>query len=209
MLAYKFRNSAQFDCSLDIIFNQRLYCADWNVLNDAVEGAFISMVKSSADSARNSFQSKADDIVDETRKLKVCSLSRIFDSHLLWAHYASGFDGLAIEIDLPDNSPEITAVKYGPVFEVIEMTGDIDPAEAAKTVLSSKPIDWSYEEEIRILSRDKWFIFPNPVRRVIAGHRMKESLFKALRIICNKQGITLHQTGIGDEGIDADDIGYV
>lgn len=204
MRAYKFRSSAQFDCALDIVFNQRLYCADWSLLNDAVEGTFIYSFQSSA---KNDYQKKVQEIVNETKKLRVCSLSTTFDSHLLWAHYASGFDGLAIEIELPD-SPAIKTVKYGGVFGVIEMTERLDPKDAAEIVLSSKYSDWSYEKEVRVLSREEWFAFSNPVRRVIVGHRMKDSLFKALRIVCKEQNITFDRTGIGDEGIDADHIGY-
>ncbi|MCR4290198.1 MAG: hypothetical protein NUV86_08055 [Candidatus Scalindua sp.] len=35
-------------------------------------------------------------ISDAKRKYKICSLSGTFDSHLLWSHYAGGFDGVAI-----------------------------------------------------------------------------------------------------------------
>ena len=41
MKAYKFRASSQFDATLDIIFNRRLYCADWSRLNDPMEGRFV------------------------------------------------------------------------------------------------------------------------------------------------------------------------
>jgi hypothetical protein len=206
MRAYKFRSSAQFDCALDIIFNKRLYCADWRLLNDAVEGMFIASFKSSSEF---NCKTKIDDIVKQTRKLRVCSLSMTYDSHLLWAHYASGFDGLAIEIDLPEYSPAVRMVKYGGVFGVMEMIDGIDTFEAAEAVLSSKYGDWSYEKEVRILCREEWFAFSNPVRRVIAGHRMKDSLFRALRIICKELNITLNKTSIGDTGIDVDHIDYI
>ena len=41
MKAYKFRAASQFAFALDIIFNRRLYCADWRTLNDPMEGRFV------------------------------------------------------------------------------------------------------------------------------------------------------------------------
>jgi hypothetical protein len=144
------------------------------------------------------------EIVKHKRQLKVCSLSKTFDSHLLWAHYASGFDGLAIEVDLPENGREIKHVKYGGVFASVTFDNAIPSWEAAEQVLSSKYREWSYEREVRVLQQDEWYHLTKPVSRVIAGHRMNPALFEALRIICDRRGIILNRTGVGDEGIDAD-----
>ncbi|MGD9874527.1 MAG: hypothetical protein AB7T27_09695 [Kiritimatiellia bacterium] len=40
MKAYKFKSAAQIPHALDIILNNRLYCADWSSLNDPMEGVF-------------------------------------------------------------------------------------------------------------------------------------------------------------------------
>jgi len=201
MRAYKFRGSSQFDLALDVIFNQRLYCADWSRLNDPMEGAFVYSYSSTGG---HDYKKEVEAIIREKQQLRICSLSKTFDCHLLWAHYASGFDGLAIEVELPDDSPEIRTVEYRGVFGFIEMSSRINTVRAAEEVLSSKYQEWSYEKEVRILQRGEWYALKKPVSRVIAGHRMKPALFEALRIICDAKRIPLCRTGIGDEGIDAD-----
>jgi hypothetical protein len=143
-------------------------------------------------------------IVREKKRLRVCSLAETFDCHLLWAHYASGFSGMAIEVELPDDSPAIRKVSYGGVFAGLMLDGGINPQEAAEDILGSKYSEWSYEREIRVLHPQSYFQLNVPVRHVIAGHRMEPALFDALNFICHKKGIRFSRTGIGDEGIDAD-----
>jgi hypothetical protein len=125
---------------------------------------------------------------------------------LLWSHYAGGFDGLAIELDLPENHPNVRRIKYRGVFAFLDMDQVLDEDEAARLILFSKYQEWSYEKEIRILSETDFYVLPRPVRRVIAGHRMNQALFKTLHLVCDRRNITFCKVGIGDEGIDADPV---
>lgn len=201
MRAYKFRGSDQFDLALDIIFNNRLYCSDWSRLNDPMEGSFVYS-HSSAD--ETDYKSIVQEIIEKKQQIRICSLSKTFDCHLLWAHYASGFGGLAVEVELPEGDARINDVVYRGVFGHLAMNNGLDPSQAAHEVLSSKYSEWKYEQEVRVLNHGEFFQLPTPVKRVIAGHRMKPALFEALRIICESKGVGLYRTGIGDEGIDAD-----
>lgn len=203
MKAYKFKGAEQIPHAFDIIFNSRLYCADWSNLNDPMEGMFAYSCKSE-EREEQDIKNVVAQIVREKKKLRVCSLAETFDCHLLWSHYASGFSGMAIEVELPDNSPAIRKVNYRGVFASVTLDGGIDPYQAAEDILGSKYSEWSYEKEIRVLHRDSYFPLVAPVRHVIAGHRMERALFDALNFICHKKGIRFSQTGIGDEGIDAD-----
>lgn len=201
MKAYKFRGSDQIPFALDIMFNNRLYCADWTSLNDPVEGIFVYSYTSNGG---NDYKKEVEQIIEEKRKLKVCSLSLTFDCHLLWSHYASGFSGLAIEVELPDDHPEVKVVDYRGVFAFVSMEKYRNALETADQVLSSKYNEWAYEKEVRILKRGEWFKLPSPVKRIICGHRMNPSMFEALRIICEQKRIIINKIGIGDEGLDAD-----
>lgn len=201
MRAYKFRGSNQFDLALDIIFNKRLYCADWSKLNDPMEGSFVYS-RSSID--ETDYKTRIQEIIEKKQGIRICSLSKTFDCHLLWAHYASGFDGLAIEVDLPDRDERVKDVLYRGVFGHVAIERAQDPSRIAQEILSSKYQEWAYEREVRVLNHGEFFELSKPATRVIAGHRMKPALFEALKIICKSQGIGLYMTGIGDEGIDAD-----
>jgi hypothetical protein len=52
MLAYKFRSPSQLDYALDIIFEKRLHCSDWEELNDPMEGIFKYSYRSPEELAR-------------------------------------------------------------------------------------------------------------------------------------------------------------
>lgn len=201
MKAYKFRPASKIAFAFDIIINKRLHCADWKNLNDPMEGTFVYSYKEKEESV---VSKRVKGISEAKRKYKICSLSGTFDSHLLWSHYAGGFDGVAIEVDLPDDTPSIKLVDYRGVFAFLDMDDNISEDEAAKKILFSKYDEWQYEQEIRILNDSEWFELRRPIKRVIAGHRMPKALFNVLNITCNSLGIILNKVGIGDEGIDAD-----
>lgn len=200
MKAYKFRSSAQIAYALDIILNRRLHCSDWHRLNDPMEGMFVYSTHGPEPEA----QRRVKGIGEAKRQYKVCSLAGAFQSHLLWSHYAGGFDGLAIEIDLPDDDYRVRKVEYRGVFAFLDMDRVRDETEAAQRILYSKYRDWEYEQEVRILNETEWYGFERPVSRVIAGTRMPLALSETLSIVCERQNIQLCEVGIGDEGIDAD-----
>jgi hypothetical protein len=203
MLAYKFRSPSQIAFALDIMFNKRLYCSDWSKLNDPMEGQFAYSHDSTDE---KDYSAVLDEIKLEKKRIKICSLSMTYDCHLLWAHYADGFSGMAIEVKLPERSPQVRKVTYGGVFAYVDIAKAEVAYDEARRILSSKYQEWQYEQEIRIITDTDYFTLRHPVRRIICGHRMDPSLFEALRIICAHKQITINRTGIGDEGIDADSV---
>lgn len=125
---------------------------------------------------------------------------------MLWAHYAGGFDGLAIEVDLPDDDPRVREVQYRGVFAFLDRNDLQDEEAAARTILFSKNDEWRYEQEVRILNPEQYYDLERPIRRVIAGHRMNQALFQTLHMVCQREGIAFTEIGIGDGGIDADPV---
>lgn len=201
MRAFKFRSAAQIEFALDIIVNARLRCSPWKNLNDPMEGMYAYSVQPGRE---NWAQQMVKGIRTEKQRYKVCSLASDFQSHLLWSHYAGGFDGVAIEVDLPDDDPRIRPVEYRGVFAFCDMDRVQDEREAAELILFSKYQEWRYEQEIRILSEDDWYQLERPPVRVIAGHRMNNALFRVLGTACRYAEVEFCRVGIGDEGIDAD-----
>lgn len=200
MRAYKFRSTQGIEFTLDILLNHRLYCADWRNLNDPMEGMFAYSA-----TKNNPFIKKVvKGISNAKTKYRVCSLSSSFQSHLLWSHYAGGFDGLAIEVDLPEHNQNIKPLEYRGVFAFLNMDEVKNEDDAARKILLSKYNEWEYEKEIRILHNKDFFELDSPVKRVIVGHRMNPALRETIRIICDNQQIEMCKIGIGDEGLDAD-----
>lgn len=203
MKAYKFRSAAQIAFAFDIIINRRLYCADWRNSNDPMEGIFVF---GSIPSQESEASRRVKGIISAKRQYKICSLAGTFNRHLLWSHYAGGFDGVAIEVELPDRHPKVKKVDYREVFAYVNMHEYTNEEDAARDILFSKNKEWKYEEEIRILNDSEWYELELPVKRVIAGHRMPPALFKVLNITCNSLGIPFNKIGIGDKGLDADHV---
>lgn len=202
MRAFKFRSSSGIEFALDILINRRLYCADWRTLNDPMEGMFMYSTRQ----AETRVERIVRGIGNAKSRYKVCSLSGDFQSHVLWAHYAGGFDGIAIEVELPDGDPFIRRVEYRGVFAFIDMDEVTDEDDAARLILQSKYLEWEYEQEVRILSNEPYYYLDAPIRRVIAGHRMNQALFQTLHMVCEREGIEFTKIGIGDEGLDADPV---
>ena len=198
MKAYKFRGPGQIQFALDIIFNQRLFCANWTALNDPMEGAFQPRSILAANGGR---RKQVEQIIEEKMKLRVCSLAKDFRSHLLWAHYAEGFSGLAIEVELPSHTDEITPVDYREAHAWTTSLEVISPPQAAREILSSKFKEWTYEGEVRVLQQGEWYELSKPVKRIICGHRMAPSLYQALEIICERQEIEILRTHITEKGV--------
>ncbi len=208
MIAYKFRGADQIPFALDIILKARLFCADWQRMNDPMEGRFTYTYNTwdthgfGPKGNLDHYDDLAEEIVDEKKKCRVCSLSLTAESRLLWAHYASGFTGLALELELPDDSPVIRKVNYPDRCADVNLDAYESPLEEVKRILTTKLKEWEYEEEIRILQREQWFQLESPVTKVICGSRMNSAMYEALRIVCAVKKIPISRMHIDVEGID-------
>jgi hypothetical protein len=96
MKAYKFRGQDQIAFAFDVIFKNRLYCAPWRELNDTIEGEFLAIINDGDKPAEKHLKK----VLIARYPLRVCSLSATYNKHLLWSHYATGFRGLALELEL-------------------------------------------------------------------------------------------------------------
>jgi len=142
------------------------------------------------------------EVCAETNRYKVCSLSATFNQHLLWGHYAGGFKGLAVEVEIDIFPPDVVMVDYRPdAYAAIENSPFSTAEETARYVLSSKYEAWQCEKEIRVLSRNtEWYGLKSPVQRVIVGHYMDTTLLDTFKIVCGHKKIELLQEQILPNG---------
>lgn len=188
MKAFKFRSAAQVELAFDILLNKRLYCADWSNLNDPMEGRFLCFNRESEDAR---FQIV--ELIEKKKKMKICSLSGTIESSLLWAHYAGSFDGLAIEVELPEIGTCVKKVNYRQEIPIINANNMADVGNMADEILTTKYEEWNYEQEVRIIQHESiWFKIPQP-RRVVLGPRMPDGLAQAIKIVCDSQSIEVER----------------
>ena len=127
MLAYKFRSSKPIEWITDIIKKKELYCTDWAKFNDPPEARFYYLEE---------YSQRPSSLVKLKEQLKVCSLSKSFRSRLLWAHYANGFDGAPIEIDLPESDfgKTLHQVVYQSRSPEADLHDNVSPGKKARYI---------------------------------------------------------------------------
>lgn len=157
---------------LDIVFNNHLYCARWDKLNDPMEACYEVYAKNESDKRIMDQKIKA-----ELNYWRIAALGSSYKNFLLWSYYADGHRGIAIEIDIPlDNRPYLEPVKYDwstTVFSHIDQT-----EYSMRHLLFYKREEWQHEEEYRIIIRSEnndsygeYFTLQNPIKKIYIGAR--------------------------------------
>tara|TARA_B100001179_G_scaffold224334_1_gene202913 strand:- start:1932 stop:2528 length:597 start_codon:yes stop_codon:yes gene_type:complete len=165
-MLYKFRRSSALEYTLDIIRQNRLYCADFRDLNDPMEGTYDTLV--SADHAPHSEQ--VNEIFASKVGTRICSLTRTYKQHPMWAYYAEDYRGLAIELDLPDDAAH--PIYYASGSHIQSWGNGDDAYQIAKRILTTKHSAWSHEKEVRLLNEGEYYrLPPNAITRIIFGSR--------------------------------------
>ena len=181
MLLYKYRALSNPESALDILLNQRLYCSRYSELNDPFEGLFSETIRNPiGDSAvqypfgsfgllvpsgerkrTKSVARSLDDLPLESRdQIRICSLSASAYDVLLWSHYAEGHNGIAIEIDVSGLEATIHEVKYInklPQHTSYSLGYSLLNVLSLEQLLTKKTKHWKYENEYRLLCKDKYF----------------------------------------------------
>jgi hypothetical protein len=125
----------------DIIKTGKFWCSYFWELNDPVEGLFFANTK------------LLKIIYNMKIMYKICSFSGIngFKNPLLWGYYASGFKGIAIEIEI--NSRYIYQIQYvSEIFPTIIKENNINDKHI-QDILTRKLIGWQHEDEFRFLMK--------------------------------------------------------
>ncbi|MDD9716553.1 DUF2971 domain-containing protein [Dinoroseobacter sp. PD6] len=200
MQAFKFRQlqaeqgdkRVQLERVIDILTNRRLYCSPYNELNDPMEGYFHALAHDR--SGFSALKRMIEEITTLQSKYRICSLSSNCKSHLVWAHYANGFRGVAIELDIMKKVNFIEEVEYSDGRDL----GEYDPAgnldDLTRKVLLTKYKEWKYEREIRIIQegepgRTTFYALQNPPKAVYFGTNVDPLEREEIVDVCANLGI--------------------
>ena len=175
--------------AIDCLVRRRLFLAPWTDLNDAHEAQMFirgSGVNYHMNPAKLK-QLLPHLLSCDATQARVCSLSRVWWSNLLWSHYADCHRGVAIGISLPDDlgGVERFVVQYDD--EVPALDPPVGRAGVVEA-LQHKAREWSYEEENRLLSFDEKLTFVDQVEilDVIFGLRASEEDISLVRHLLPK-----------------------
>jgi hypothetical protein len=176
---YKFKSIEHIEYAADIIINERLYCADFEKLNDPFEGLFFAIIRQGAFSS--GFSNGFDNQIKECKKIlgpsKICSLSKELHDVRMWSFYANDHKGIAIEIDFTDFEGDIKEVHYSETLP--EYLATHVPVE----ILTKKTSHWSYESEYRIIWENEFYSIKGRIKAIYLGQRILDVHLKILKNI--------------------------
>lgn len=175
-ILYKYRTIDNLEFFLDILLNNRLYAANFEEMNDPMEGIYVYRDDGSINEEMRSI------IYNKKRKLNICSLSKNRNSLLMWSHYAGGCRGIVIGLKVKGKpSYIIKEVEYVDDFSIVERyTSDV-----VENILSKKLSAWKYEKEVRVLTEKDKYINVE-IEEIIIGAKMNKSKSKMIKQLISK-----------------------
>jgi hypothetical protein len=128
---------------------------------------------------------------DNNERIGIFSLTKTKTPILLWSHYASSHEGFAVGFDselLIENilssfnhiniDARYTDVEYHSVYPII-IPKKINDKETSSKPLSTKSVEWGYEQEFRIIlfggPREKLNLKHNVFSEIILGCNIKQN----------------------------------
>ncbi len=132
----------------DILISEKFFFADWEKMNDPLEGFFQYYKTHETDD-------NVKDIYDEKNNYGICCFSKNYNEILMWSHYADNHSGICIEVEVDEllcdqNVIDIVDVVYKQNIESIVTTH-----ANAQELLSKKLNKWKYEKEVRVFCQGK------------------------------------------------------
>ena len=166
-----------------ILHTGKFYMAEWKDLNDPMEGYFLHYAQDTS-----LYKSHLKRLMKYKYEQRICCLSK--DSHniFLWATYTNNFKGLAIEVTLNSNHPNLFRVKYKKELPIVSINENTGPKE----ILYHKTNPWRYEKEWRYIDESREVIL-GEITAVHFGLRMNDQHKQEIRNII-KDKIPCYET---------------
>ncbi|MEO6851838.1 MAG: DUF2971 domain-containing protein [Mucilaginibacter sp.] len=141
------------------------------------------------------------------KDFKVSCSSEIADDVLMWSHYADKHKGICVGFDLNLICPDYVLYPVNYINEVQKIDGMANTPYVFYYWVTFKAHRWSYEREIRAVSKNGKSIIEYPkqaVREVIFGCNVKSSEVDATRRALKKmryKGVMLSQMSLDNKAM--------
>lgn len=157
-----------FERDITTLVNNQLYLPTKDGLNDPTEGVYgddaLRMFFKVFSKYSHNVEEQYNKFTDKFRNVGVYSLSKSFDNELLWAYYASGHTGFAIEYDIDILEQSLNYNAYAqqlykfdveylndvPQIDISTIRGD-EIVEMLKRFIGTKSSSWAHEKEVRLI----------------------------------------------------------
>ena len=175
--AYKYRGGRSildkngesiFERDVRTLANNQLYLPTKDGLNDPTEGVYgddaLRMFFNVFSKYSHNVEEQYNKFTEKFGKVGVYSLSKTFDNELLWAYYASGHTGFAIEYDIDILEQSLNYNAYAqqlykfdieylndvPQIDISTIRGN-EMVEMLKRFIGTKSSSWAHEKEVRLI----------------------------------------------------------
>jgi hypothetical protein len=175
------RNPSALDDELSAIRDRYIYCAEFTLLNDPMEGSYSPTTLLEA---ANNYKQTIERIKNRQTGLGIASFSEIRHGELMWTHYTGNHEGICVAYHprnlvraLPDDV-HLARVGYFDSPPTITKAEALLASSAARKIFSHKKVAWQYEREWRLIAKlGKVFVNPDykVVSAVYMGTRIKPS----------------------------------
>lgn len=201
--AYKYRGGqgildkdgkSIFERDVTTLANNQLYLLTKDGLNDPTEGVYgddaLRMFFNVFSKYSHDVEEQYNKFTDKFSKVGVYSLSKTFDNELLWAYYASGHTGFAIEYDIDILEQSLNYNTYVqqlykfdveylndvPKIDISTIKGN-EIIETLKRFIGTKSSSWAHEKEVRLVFENAGLfdIDYKAVTAIYFGCRMPDS----------------------------------
>lgn len=189
------RDLVDLDRILDIINNKRIYMPSFDELNDPFESYLVNFNLSYAGSSIIAAAGERPSIIDEIFKpYGILSLTDNCRNQAMWASYSNMYKGICLGFE---NLPKVKPIKYIKRDKKIpELNIDEITTKDIEKILMSKYTNWKYEQEYRMLSKNKFYNINKHLKLIIIGHRIDTNIKNMLYHECIKNNIEVYTTYI-------------
>ena len=197
-LLYKYRSLDNWKFVIDIIVNSRLFAATFNSLNDPMEGRYYIF----GDTVTKGFQKT---LLESKLKNHICSLTQERCSTLLWSYYASGHQGVAFGVHVPNphNDLKVREVVYDHSVSIGPESLQLMPDDLALEILTQKQSYWEHEKEVRVFAQDKFV--PVQLEELVLGYNISREDRELITSLARKWHPEIKITKIDKDALDHPD----
>ncbi|MBR3316191.1 MAG: DUF2971 domain-containing protein [Atopobiaceae bacterium] len=193
---------------LDVIVHNKIYIPTPKQLNDPMEGFGVVHTGSYAGCSIHVAMERQGKGLNKASEYRVLSLTELASSPQMWAHYGGGYTGACIRFNTASFPFEVVPVRYA--ARPIQILGDsactvYDSEDISRGALTTKHVDWAYEQEWRGLFSEgevdaEGYVsvgVGNPTA-VILGENCSVPTVNFIRGVCKSRGIPVYSTYVAN-----------
>jgi hypothetical protein len=227
MLAYKYRGGDEKILERDIssLKDNYFWSPTMNDLNDPFETlVFSDRFKSELSALQKVFglnlkhisrvDSQLENLLNKINSLGVYSLSSLWNSSPMWAHYGYSHKGFCVEYDLEVLLKEGTSKICYPPLKIeylnappqLEIADSFDSTIILSKIIRTKSKVWEYENEYRLVTEPTGACFydSSAVKSIYFGYRMEENYSNRIMEALKGRNIKYYQMILKNRSYDLD-----